>query len=158
MSDTPEFVGVVQDGKVLLDWRKQFDAYVTQFEGEEVVLEIRKRRSKRSDKQNRALHACLGRWAAEKGHDVEEIKDDLLALLWGYHVRQSRITGEVVKSLVKPHTSRLNTQEFCDLFDLAAEEAAKDGHYMLMPDEYLAAKADAAKKAAKAASKAAQAA
>ena len=107
--------------------------YLAKDGGCEVELSLRKRRVTRSDRQNKALHACLTEWARwllqETGEDIdiEQMKDDLLALRWGYIVRQNRWTGEVVKSLVKPHTSRLNTQEFAELFDLAAEEAAKTG-------------------------------
>ena len=133
------FLGFVDaQGKFALDFPEQFKAFVARWREQEVELLIRKRRTIRSTRQNAALHACLDRWAKDKGHDVEQLKDDLLALCWGYVVTQNLFTGEVVKRLVKPHTSKLSTAEFTQLFDVAAVEAAKDGHVMTMPDEFKA--------------------
>lgn len=143
-----EFHGfVTPDGDhVDFDFPKQWDAYRKQLAGEEVTITMHKRRSKRSSPQNKALHACLCEWVTwlkrEKNQevDVEQLKDDLLALQWGYVVRQSLLTGEIVKELVKPHTSLLNTQEFAELFDTAVIEAAKTGFVMTLPDEFKARK------------------
>jgi hypothetical protein len=134
----PVWIGLVDasSGKLLWDDAEGLTQHVAQFKGEEIEATIQKRRKKRSDRQNRAFHAALTRWADDKRHDVEQLKDDLLALRWGYIVRQNILTGEIVKSLVKPHTSDLSTSEFAELFDLAAEEAAKDGHVMQFPDEF----------------------
>ncbi len=120
-------------------------------EGEVVEVEfVRLEERSRSLKQNAALHAALTRWVvwkdggllttAQVREQVEQVKDDLLALLWGYIVRQNQFTGEITKTLVKAHTSKLSRREFCDLFDQAVVEAAKDGYEMALPDEYLEAR------------------
>lgn len=126
-------------GRIAFDIPAQVTAFCgAHFAGQRVDVEIRVRKVKRTDRQNRALHRCLSLWAKDKGHDVEQLKDDLLALCWGYVVRQNLLTGEIVKSLVKPHTAALSVEEFTLLFDHAAIEAAKDGHVMEMPDEFKA--------------------
>lgn len=127
------------DGRVAFDVPAAVTAYCkAKFAGLRVDVEIRARKGKRNDRQNRAFHACLTRWSqAIGGYPVDDIKRELLGLQWGYIVQQSPITGEITKRLVKPHTSRLNTAEFAELFDLAAIEAAKTGHVMEMPDEFI---------------------
>jgi hypothetical protein len=141
VSDAPQtFPGdCTEEGRIVFDLPAQVTAYCrARFAGARVDVEIRLRKDKRSDRQNRAFHAALARWSEHIGHyPVEKIKDELLGLQWGYIVAQSPITGEITKRLVKPHTSRLNTAEFAELFDLAAIEAAKTGHVMVMPDEFL---------------------
>ena len=136
------FIGVVQNGKLHLDWRKQFDAYLSQFEGHEVEVSVRKRKSKRSLKQSAFLHAAIKPWADELGYTVEELKLALLGECFGYH------TVRGVSMPVKLHTSQLNTQEFCDLTELMMQKAAEDGVLILAPDEFRAANKKAAKRAA----------
>ena len=119
--------------------------------GARVELEIRPRKSKRSERANAALHAGLSGWGASKGLTgavlrewVEDRKDDLLALCWGYVVRQNQLTGEVTQKLAKPHTARLTVEEFAELFDVALVEAAKDGYLWTLPEEIRAKRGRAA--------------
>ena len=152
-----------QDGKPVItsDHRDAFAGLLETFaDGEDLAITLGPWEDTRSNKQNAALHAALTEWSRHKAYPgasnsvikevVEQIKDDLLALQFGYIVRQNQFTGEVIKALVKSHTSKLTVSEFCDLFDLAASEAAKQHHVMVMPKEYLEAKAAKAKKAARA--------
>ena len=136
------FIGVVQDGKLHLDWRKQFDAYLSRFEGHEVELEVRKRRSKRSLRQNRWMYAFLTPLAEHTGSTVEELKLIGLIALWGTH----EVMGYIVP--VRTHTSELNTLEFSDLCACYQQKADEVGVLILDPDEYRAAKKTAAKRAA----------
>lgn len=136
------FIGVVQDGTLRLDWRKQFDAYLAQFEGHEVEVEVRKRRSKRSTRQNRWMHAFLTPLAEHTGSTVEELKLIGLIALWGTH----EVMGYTVP--VHAHTSELNTAEFSDLCAWYQQKAAEVGVLILDPDEYRAAKKKAAERAA----------
>lgn len=144
------FLGFCDDtGRFTLDRPEDFRRYLrAKLRGEEVELLLRKRRTKRSARANAALHAGLTEWMRAKGlsgaaltEAIEQTKDDLLALRWGYIVRQNRFTGEVIQSLVKPHTADLSTAEFSELFEMGVEEAAKDGHYWELPDEFKARKA-----------------
>ena len=149
MSDRPVFIGLVQDGVLRLDFKRQYDAYIKRFEGDEVEVTIAKRRSRRSDRQNRAFHAALVPWAEFLGDDVESLKDELLALEFGFDEVKSPLTGAIKRVLHEPHTSILDTLKFSRLFERAAVEAAGTGYVMQMPDEYLKAKEQLRKRAAK---------
>jgi hypothetical protein len=146
------FLGFVTEAGVFrLDQPIAFRAFAKRFAGYEVEVEIRKKRDKRSDRQNAAFWAALTPWAHDLGYEPNELKDELLALLWGYDDVPSPLTGEIRRIPTKPRSSRLSTQEFCELMEFAAVKAAETGYVMQMPDEYKAAKAkaEAAKQAAK---------
>lgn len=157
MSRTPaprSFPGFVKDdGLFYFDVRAAFDAFVKRFVGEECEIEFRKRRTKRSDKQNRAFHAMITPWALDEGHNIEDLKDDLLEAVFGLRETVNLVTGEVKHVLAEPHTSTLNTQQFAHLMERAVEIAAGCGVILELPDEYNARKKQEAKAAAKAAKK-----
>jgi hypothetical protein len=146
------FVGFVDDtGKLELDHKAAFRAFVRRFAGEEVVLEIHKRRTKRSDRQNRAFWAALTPWAHELGYEPVELKDELLGLLWGYEEHVSKLTGEVRRVPIKGRSSKLTTQEMSDLYEFMAVKAAETGYVMELADEFNARKKAEAKPRRKAA-------
>ena len=128
------------DGTLHLDLpRKAVQALcAARFKGQRVDVEIRQRKSQRSARQNAAFHAAITPWARELGYHVEELKDELLGLVWGYEERVSKLTGEVQRVLVKPHTSKLTTAEFSELMEYAVMQAAQTGYVMLLPDEFRA--------------------
>ena len=134
---TGTFVGFVEpDGRLTLDAPKVFKAYVAaKFKGEEIELEIRRRRTKRSDQQNKLLWALLTPWAHFLGYEPTELKDELLGLLWGYEEHVSKLTGEVVRVPDKGRSSKLTTAEFSELIDFMAIKAAETGYVMDLPSE-----------------------
>jgi hypothetical protein len=105
------------------------------FKGQEVELEIRPRRQKRSVAQNRAIHAMLRPWC-EEGHYIDDLKRDLLKAVFGTHERVSPLTGEVELVPNKPHTSQLTVQEFSELVEKSVIIAAECGVILELPDEY----------------------
>jgi hypothetical protein len=133
------------EGQLHLDMqRKQVSAILkARFGGKRVELEVRERKSKRSDRQNRAFHAAITPWAHELGYAVEELKRDLLGLCWGYYEQKSKskLTGEEHLVPLKPHTSKLNTKEFSDLMEFTVMKAAETGYVMPLPDEFKEQKA-----------------
>ena len=151
--------GCDETGVIHLDIQKSAHQSLCKdrFAGRRIEIEVRLRKSKRSFDQNAWMHAALTRWIVEALPEyrepamrlrdgVERLKDELLALVFGWHVYQSQITGEIVKSLAKPHTSGLSTGEMTELMDVAVVEAAKTGHIIDEPAEWKARKAAAAKK------------
>ena len=136
---------IAEDGVIRLDLpRTSVQALCkARFAGQRIDCEFRPRKSKRTAQANAAFHAGLFEWAAHKqlaGEParvwVEDMKDDLLGLCWGYVVRQNQLTGEITKRLVEPHTSRLTVAQFTELFDVALVEAAKDGHVWRLPGRH----------------------
>jgi len=135
------FVGVVSEaGTLTLDHRAAFLAYAKRFAGDEVEVELRKRRTKRSDRQNRALHAMLTPWANGEGWPIDDLKRELLCEVFGRREVTSPVTGQITYVPQQPHTSALTTVEFALLMDRAVEIAAGCGVVLELPDEYRAAK------------------
>src|SRR5687767_330878 len=107
------FLGFCDDtGQFAFDYPPAYRAFMKKHAGKELEVEIRERRAKRSDAQNRAFHACITPWAAEEGHKIEDLKRDVLREVFGVREVENVITGEIQTELVKPHTSKLNVQEF----------------------------------------------
>lgn len=126
------FIATVRDdgSKLDLDYPKDFRAHIQQFAGHEVELEVRKRRSKRSLRQNAWLHSFLGGFAEHCGYSLEEMKLVGLVALWG--------TNDVMGCTIpkKPHTSQLNTEEFSDLCEWFVQKAAGLDYLVLYPEEF----------------------
>jgi hypothetical protein len=101
----------------------------------DLIVTIAKADEKRSDAQNRALHRMLEPWCAE-GHEIEDLKDDLLRAVFGERETVDAITGEVKKVLAEPHTSKLSKRKFSELMERAVHIAAECGVYLELPDEY----------------------
>lgn len=147
---TATFIGMVTaEGKLLLDFPSQFKAYTKRLAGEEVELELRKRRTKRSLRQNSGFHAMVTPWARDEGHQIDELKRDLLAEIFGTEEYVSPVNGKVKSVPAKKHTSSLSVQEFCVLIEETMRIAAECGYILISPEEYTLAKEEALKQAAK---------
>lgn len=125
-------VGLVRDdgSKLDFDYPSQYRAHIQQFAGHEVEIEIRKRRSKRSARQNAWLHSFLKDLADHLGYTIEEIKLVGLVALWGTH----DVMGCTVP--IKLQTSKLNTEEFSDLCEWFVQKAAEVDFLVLYPEEF----------------------
>jgi len=147
MSTRGIFPGMCHDnGSLTLDFpSKAHEFNRHHFAGHEVTIEVYKRRSKRSLKQNAFLHAAIEPWATHIGETVTGLKIMLLGEVFGW----TTIHGHAVPT--KDHTSELNTEEFSDVMAYAMQAAAEDGVLILDPSQYIAEKRKREKKAAKAA-------
>lgn len=101
----------------------------------DLIVTVAKADEKRTDAQNKALHKMLEPWAAE-GHDIEDLKDDILRAVFGEREVTDAVTGEIKKVLVEPHTSKLGKRKFSELMERAVQIAAECGVYLELPDEY----------------------
>lgn len=153
MIDQREFHGkLTANGQVVWDhpdvvkaYRKRLFASTDGF----VTGQFYPMRSRRSDRQNRALHALLTPWARERGWSVDDLKVTMLGIAFGHVERVMPVTGEIVKALAEPHTSRLDVTKFCFLIEEVLRVAAEDDYWLESPDEYRKAKEQAQKIAAK---------
>jgi hypothetical protein len=143
-SNVPEFdVLVNDDGTVKFAHAGQAHAWLRQFAGQVIIGQFYEVRAKRTDRQNRAFHAMLTPWLVSRSVDgwtIEALKQFLLGRVFGFHEFVDPQTGEVIKVLAEPHTSKLSVQQFCDLIDRTLELAAEDGVFLTAPDEYRRAK------------------
>jgi len=123
------------DGRVRLDFPSQAHAFNREhFHETEVFVEVYKRRSKRSVKQNAAYHAAIGPLAEHLGYTVEELKLTMLGGCFGWK------TVNGVQLPERLHTSDLNTEQFSDLMAYTNQIAAEAGVLILDPSEWKAAK------------------
>ena len=144
---SPVFLGLVQSGRLHLDFPAQYRAFIQRFEGDEVEIEVRKRRTKRSLRQNSALWALLTEWARAESYDINDLKDDVMGEAFGWSDTASPLKGRVVP--VRNRTSELSVEDFCHLIETILEKAAFCGVVLMAPDEYRKAKEAAAKRAAR---------
>lgn len=134
MSTRGVFIGTVdEDGKVHPDYPSKMHAFNREyFAGHEVEIEIRKRRSKRSLKQNSAYHASIQPLAEHLGYTTEELKLAMLGGCFGWR----EIHGANIP--IKLHTSELDTQQFSDLMAYTTRIAAEHDVLILDPSEWKA--------------------
>lgn len=145
-ADIPEFELAVDDrGHVRFAHPAQAHAYLRgKFAGQVIVGQFYPHRAKRSDRQSRAAHALIAQWIASseslRGQSIEDVKQWLLWRAFGYHEVTDGQTGEVVKVLAEPHTSKLTVGQFCEFIELILNLAAEDGVVLMAPDQYRVAK------------------
>jgi hypothetical protein len=136
-------------GNLIYDFPRAVTAYQFRLQGCEVEVEIRERRTKRSDRQNKGFHAMITPWAHSEGHVIDELKRDLLCEIFGTLEHVNPISGVVTLAPKEPHTSRLTVQQFSELIERTLEIAAGCGVVLMAPDEYRKAKETAEKQAAR---------
>lgn len=162
-SDIPELsMRLREDGGITFVHGPQARAYLRALfkkAGAEIVAQFYAYRAKRTSPQNRAAHALIAEWIAQaeqlRGQTVPDVKQWLLSRVFGWHEIVDTETGEVIRVLAEPHTSKLSVGQFCEFIEAILELAAGTGVLLMAPDEYRRAKEAAAKQAARAARKAA---
>ena len=111
VAEIPEFdVSVGEDGRVSFVHAPQARAYLRrlrQAEGEHLVLQIYPHRAKRSDRQNRAFHACITPWAKERGWQVDTLKQFLLGETFGWLEFVHPVSAEVGRIGRAPEEDRV---------------------------------------------------
>lgn len=126
---------VNEDGRIAFDFPSQAHAFNREhFADHEVFVEVYKRRSKRSLKQNAAYHAAIAPLAEHLGYTVEELKLAMLGGCFGW----KNVSG--VQLPERLHTSELNTEEFSDLMAYTNQIAAEHGILILDPSQWKAEK------------------
>lgn len=140
----PEFIGiaVVDDqGRIHLDKPAEQKKFCAEyFNGHEVEVCIRKRRSKRSLKQNAAYHASIEPLAEHLGYTVEELKLAMLGGCFGW----KNVNGCQLPE--RMHTSDLDTQQFSDLMAYTNQIAAEHDILILDPSQWKASKRKASRR------------
>jgi len=144
------FIGTVRDdgSKLDFDFPNDYRNFIRQFAGHEVEIEIRKRRSKRSLRQNAWFHSFIVPFAESLGETVPDLKLAGLVALFG----TKQVHGCTVPEYA--HTSDLNTEQFSDLCEWFVQEAARCGFVVLYPEEFKRQKKQQQKRAQKGLAKA----
>ncbi len=148
MSAMREFHGqVFPDGRVQWDFPAQVIAWRRKLAGgsqQPISAAFYEFRSKRSDRQNRALWALLNAWCeeAEQGWRPDDLKDAVMAHVFGTIEATNPLTGVVTLVPAVVRTSSLNVSEFCKVIESILELAAtsEPSVFLESPDEYRKAK------------------
>lgn len=127
MAERAWFVGCVQDGVLRLDYKRQWDAFLKRFEGDEVEISIRKKHSQRSDAQNAYWWAVVVPLLSEHcGYSREEMHAALKAKFLGHE--------DLTRGLMRiGSTTKLSPQEFGDLIDQVVVWAAESLGVVIPP-------------------------
>lgn len=149
-ADVPEWELLVDEaGRLTFAHPAQARAYLRgKFAGQTIVGQFYEHRQKRSGRQNRGFHVMVKPWALERGWPVEALKQFLLGKVFGWLELVDEGSGEVIKVLAEPHTSKLTVGQFCELMDRTLELAAEDGVILVAPDEFRRARERQARKGA----------
>ncbi len=105
------FGSVNSDGILKIRDRNGFDKYLKQFAEKDVTIDIKRKKSKRSDCQNRFFHSWVGLLAEHLGYSSDEMKD-ILKYKFLRIEELDEMTGETF--IYCKNTSRLNKSEFSD--------------------------------------------
>ena len=130
------YFGKVENGLLKIFGRKQFDQELKEFEGKNVEIIVKKKKSKRTNAQNAYYYVLVGYLAEEIGLPKEEvhqliglkfrlkkkhfINNELVELQGDFWVNVK--TAELVEGTVKTieyieSTTKLSTSEFAEMID-----------------------------------------
>lgn len=125
-------VGLVQDGIFRPDYEDDHDAFLTTLEGEEVEAIYRKKRSKRTQRQNRWMHSFLRPLAQHLGYSLVQLKLMGLVAVFG-----TEKVGDYTVP-IEPSTADLNTQKCSELCEWFVQMAAElDPPFLILyPEEF----------------------
>ena len=133
---TAIFYGCIRDGLLVLNERHLLRDAFRSWPNGPVEVEIRPRRSRRSLAQSAGFHAMLTPWARDEGHNIDDLKRDLLREVFGTVERPNAVTGAVELDLAEPHTSGLDVAQFSQLIERTLEIAARCGYVLIAPSEW----------------------
>lgn len=131
------FSGRVDDqGAIRLENRPAFVAHCRAFAGQRVDVVVALQGELKTRLQESGFHAMITPWARDGGHDVEDLKDDLLREVFGVREHVNPVSGEVLCVLREPHTSKLNRTQYSELIERTLDIAAGCGYVLEAPHEY----------------------
>jgi hypothetical protein len=128
------YFGKVENGKLNLRNRKQLAEELKQFEGKDVEITIERKRSKRSDNQNRYWWACMTLLSKHFGYTKNEMHEIAKYMfLKGEKVNET--TGEIFEYLRS--STELTKTEFASMTDNLIRWAAEHGVVLPLPNEQI---------------------
>lgn len=149
MSRSITCLGIKTNGKMKILDRRGFNATFAEFgEGEEFNITLEDVEVRKTRLQERGFHAMIQPWAKEEGHNINDLKDDLLRAIFGEREHLNPITGQVEMVLREPHTSTLSKTKYSELIERTLEIAAECKYVLVAPNEWRERKERERRKAA----------
>lgn len=148
-TDLSVFLATIDDaGDIVYDFPQQQRAYCKRkLVGQCVDVIVAPQGAMKTRLQENGFHAMITPWAKD-GHNIDDLKDDLLRAIFGEREHHNPITGEVTMVLREPHTSTLSRTKYSELIERTLDIAAECGHVLEAPHEYRERKQRERKKAA----------
>lgn len=128
------YFGRVENGVLKLRNRKQLSEDLKQFEGKDVEITFERKRSKRSDNQNRYWWACMTILANDMGYRKDEMHE-ICKFMFLKTEKIDLTTGEVFQYLRS--STELTKSEFADMTSNLIQWAAEHGIILPLPNEQL---------------------
>lgn len=128
------YFGRVENGVLKLRNRKQLSEDLKQFEGKDVEITFERKRSKRSDNQNRYWWACMTILANDMGYRKDEMHE-ICKFMFLKAEKVNEATGEVFEYLRS--STELNKMEFADMTSNLIQWAAEHGTVLPLPNEQM---------------------
>lgn len=146
-TDPAIFLGTIDsEGRVRLDFPAQQRAYCKRrLAGQCVDVIITPQGAMKSRLQEKGFHAMLRPWVSD-GNRYDDLKQFLLAEIFGTMEVPNPLTGEIVLVLREPHTSTLSRTKYSELIERTLQIAAENGYILEAPNEYTRRKEQKAKK------------
>jgi len=112
------FVGTIEQGKLMVDFHANFERWLMTLEGQRVTIEVKKFRKNRTDAQNRFWWGVvIDILSKHTGYEPEEMHDAIKIKFMPVE-RAGLIAGK--------STARLTTIEFMELIERVQRWAAQD--------------------------------
>lgn len=148
-ADPAVFLGTVDEtGAIHLDFPAQQRAYCkARMAGQCVDVIVTLQGAMKTRLQEKGFHAMLAPWVKD-GNRYDDLKQFLLAEIFGTMEVANPISGEIVLVLREPHTSTLSRTKYSELIERTLEIAAEKGYILEAPHEYTARKERERRKAA----------
>lgn len=128
------YFGRVENGVLKLRNRKQLSEDLKQFEGKDVEITFERKRSKRSDNQNRYWWSCMTILGSELGYRKDEMHE-ICKFMFLKTEKVDEKTGEAFQYLRS--STELNKMEFADMTSNLIQWASEHGIILPLPNEQL---------------------
>lgn len=119
---TPIFFGTIQNNKIILEDEDPYVIWLGSFEGKEIELVVRAKKSKRSTQQNKYLWSCVYKLISDEvGYTMDEIHSLCKSMFLKQHLDVKEKRYVVVGS-----TTGLNTADFTNYIEKIKDWSAQE--------------------------------
>lgn len=121
------FNGTIKNGRLTIKRLKDFQSFISKYEGKEITIEVKKKSSKRTDLQNAFYWLCLNVISDDVGHSSEELHNTFKAKF---------LVDRSGKFPITMSTTSLSTLEFGEYIERIRAFVADYGIELPNSEEY----------------------
>ena len=117
-----KFYGKMEDGLLRIKNMEEFTAFLSQFEGKDIQIEVKKCTNQRTLRQNRAIHKYFGLLAKtlnDGGLDMRKVMKQDVAIPWTPETVKDNLWRPVQEAFCKKKsTTKLTTKEIGQIYEV----------------------------------------